>query len=106
MTAELCLEAHGSFPGYHHDFRLNERHYGALEGMRKDDIEALTSPIPHSTRTVALTVEELERVRRSMRERPPAMTPSHTHYPHYDPSAPKCESLADCQARVLECYSA
>ena len=97
-TAELCL------PGaaVARDARLNERHYGALQGVRKDDPGLLATPLAHSTQTQKpLTASELEKIRRSMREAPPAMSASH---PHYDANAPPTESLADCQRRVLACF--
>ncbi|KAH8076257.1 hypothetical protein JL721_250 [Aureococcus anophagefferens] len=97
-TAELCL------PGaaVARDARLNERHYGALQGVRKDDPGLLATPLAHSTQTQnPLTASELEKIRRSMREAPPAMSASH---PHYDAKAPPTESLADCQRRVLACF--
>ena len=97
-TAELCL------PGaaVARDARLNERHYGALQGVRKDDPGLLATPLAHSTQTKKpLTASELEKIRRSMREAPPAMSETH---PHYDAKAPPTESLADCQRRVLACF--
>ena len=86
-TAELCL------PGaaVARDARLNERHYGALQGVRKDDPGLLATPLAHSTQTQKpLTASELEKIRRSMREAPPAMCRSH---PHFDENAPATESL-------------
>lgn len=83
------------------DARLNERHYGALQGVRKDDRGPLRAPVAHSTLPRALTEAELELARRSMRAAPPAMAPSH---PHFERGAPVTESLADCQARVLRCF--
>ena len=97
-TAELCL------PGaaVARDARLNERHYGALQGVRKDDPGLLATPLAHSTQTQKpLTASELEKIRRSMRVAPPAMSGTH---PHYDAKAPPTESLADCQRRVLACF--
>ncbi|KAH8096075.1 hypothetical protein JL720_3425 [Aureococcus anophagefferens] len=73
-----------------------------MAGVRKDDPGLLATPLAHSTQTKKpLTASELEKIRRSMREAPPAMSASH---PHYDAKAPPTESLADCQRRVLACF--
>lgn len=73
------------------DWRLNERHYGALQGMPKD-----------STQLIARYGKaQMKEWRRSLRSRPPPLLP---HHPNFDPSAPRTESLADCRARALECY--
>ncbi len=81
----------------HHSWRLNERHYGALQGLNK-----------------AETVEQhgMEQVkiwRRSYDVPPPALTPESPYYPGRDPryaGAPKgelplTECLKDVVARFL-----
>lgn len=74
------------------DWRLNERHYGALQGHYKNDPE-LASQYGQET---------LLQWRRSMHGRPPPMTESHPHY--QPPPAPLTENLQDCQKRVVGCW--
>ncbi|CAB9501872.1 3-bisphosphoglycerate-dependent phosphoglycerate mutase [Seminavis robusta] len=102
VTAQRALEAGGvSYTPISYDWRLNERHYGALQGLSKER-----------------TAERLgrERVmgwRRSYYARPPEMTEGHPHYAiiNYDAryqnlgnSVPLTESLEDCQTRVIEAW--
>jgi 2,3-bisphosphoglycerate-dependent phosphoglycerate mutase len=81
----------------HHNWRLNERHYGALQGLNK-----------------AETVEKhgMDQVkiwRRSYDVPPPALTPEDPHYPGRDPryvdvpkaELPLTECLKDVVARFL-----
>ena len=83
-----------------HDWRLNERHYGALQGLNK-----------------AQTAEEFgdQQVkiwRRSYDVRPPALTETDPRYPGSDPryqtltkeQLPLTECLKDTVARVLPCW--
>jgi 2,3-bisphosphoglycerate-dependent phosphoglycerate mutase len=102
VTAHRSLEAAGvSYTPLVYDWRLNERHYGALQGLSKER-----------------TAERLGRSivmkwRRSYEARPPLMTPGH---PHYDSivnddryqsvrdKIPLGESLAECQIRVVEAW--
>lgn len=74
------------------DERLNERHYGVVQGEFKHDPEVLE-------RFGRKTVREW---RRSMHAKPPALCESHEHW--RPPPAPTTESLADCQERALDCY--
>lgn len=74
------------------DARLNERHYGSLQGWRKNDPELVAG----------FGADLMLGWRRSFRERPPPMTPKHPHW--RPPPAPATESLADCQARVNACF--
>ncbi|KAG7356996.1 phosphoglyceromutase [Nitzschia inconspicua] len=74
------------------DVRLNERHYGAVQGKLKDDPE-LKRQYGDDT---------LRYWRRSLHGKPPDMDPSHEYY--QPPPAPLSESLADCQRRVLDCW--
>ncbi len=77
---------------------LNERHYGALEGLDKKETAARYGD------------EQFQRWRRGYAERPPALTPHDTRHPrhseHYaevDPDQlPSTESLADTTRRVVE----
>lgn len=73
------------------DRRLNERHYGALQGLPKDSAELVEQ----------YGAAQVRQWRRSLASRPPAMTSDH---PYYDSSAPLTESLADCRERALQCF--
>ncbi len=80
-----------------HSWRLNERHYGALQGRNKDETRR------------EFGVEQVERWRRSYRARPPALTEKDRRYPGHDrkyatvPRAelPFTESLEDTLTRLL-----
>ncbi|CAB9527627.1 3-bisphosphoglycerate-dependent phosphoglycerate mutase [Seminavis robusta] len=74
------------------DWRLNERHYGAVQGKFKNDPELKAT----------FGEETLRYWRRSMHGKAPDMDPSHEHY--LPPPAPLSESLADCQRRALDCW--
>mmetsp|Transcript_17292 Transcript_17292/g.39856 ORF Transcript_17292/g.39856 Transcript_17292/m.39856 type:complete len:232 (+) Transcript_17292:124-819(+) len=67
--------------------RLNERHYGSLQGRFKSDQSLITT---HGEETVRSW-------RRSMHAAPPPMEDGHPHWA--PPPAPTTESLADCQVR-------
>ena len=70
------------------DVRLNERHYGAVQGLYKDD-PALRA---------AHGEERIRRWRRSMDARPPPLNDQHPEW--RPPPAPTTEALADCQRRA------
>jgi 2,3-bisphosphoglycerate-dependent phosphoglycerate mutase len=78
-------------------WRLNERHYGALQGRTHEDMAKETSP------------EQVQRWRRSFDERPPQLTEADPRHPcknekycDIEPSDLPCgESLKDTIARVL-----
>lgn len=81
----------------HHDWRLNERHYGALQGLNKSE-------------TAAKYGEEQVKIwRRSYDIPPPALALEDQRYPgkdpryaHLEPSQiPTCESLKDTCARTM-----
>jgi 2,3-bisphosphoglycerate-dependent phosphoglycerate mutase len=74
------------------DYRLNERHYGVLQGRYKNDPELAQQ----------YGNEVLRYWRRSLHGKAPPMDSSHEHY--LPPPAPLSESLADCQRRVLDCW--
>lgn len=103
-TAHRSLEAAGvAYTPLRYDWRLNERHYGALQGLSKDR-----------------TADRLGRARvmkwrRSYEARPPPMTEDHPHYDmiQYDAryrhlhgmgGIPLAESLQECQSRVVEAW--
>jgi len=78
-------------------WRLNERHYGALQGQNKDD----------KRREVG--EQQVHEWRRSFATRPPALDEEDERFPGHDrryahlPDAdlPRTESLRDCIARML-----
>ena len=74
------------------DWRLNERHYGAVQGLAKND--------PLLLREYGPTV--VREWRRSMKARPPPLDETHEYW--QPPPAPLTESLEDCQVRVLDCF--
>lgn len=91
-TAEICLEAIGHDVPIERDWRLNERHYGSVQGICKGD----------AALQVFFGEEEINKWRRSMHGKPPELDEAHPHY--RPPPAPRTESLADCQTRVLACF--
>ena len=81
----------------HASWRLNERHYGALQGLNKAEIFAVWG-------------EEAARAWwRGYRQPPPAVAADDPRHPRHDPryaglvpaELPAGESLRDCQARAL-----
>jgi 2,3-bisphosphoglycerate-dependent phosphoglycerate mutase len=84
-----------------HDWRLNERHYGALQGLNKAD----------SVNQFGL--ERIYRWRRTLGERPPLLTRDDVRHPRFDPrynhhtiqDLPAGESLADTAHRVMYCWN-
>jgi 2,3-bisphosphoglycerate-dependent phosphoglycerate mutase len=83
-----------------HDWRLNERHYGALQGLNKAE-------------TAAQYGEQQVKVwRRSYDIRPPALSETDSRYPGNDPrykkltkeQLPLTECLKDTVERFLPCW--
>ena len=82
------------------DWRLNERHYGALQGLNKTETAALHG------------AEQVKIWRRSYDVQPPALKPDDPRHPSNDrryaalpPGAlPLTESLKDTIARVVPCW--
>ncbi len=81
----------------HHSWRLNERHYGGLQGLNK-------------TETVAKHgMEQVKIWRRSYDVPPPPLSPEDPHHPRHDPryadvpaaELPSTECLKDVVARFL-----
>jgi len=78
-------------------WRLNERHYGALQGMNKREIFSTWGE------------EASRRWWRGYFESPPALDPDDPRHPRFDPlyaaldpkDLPASESLRDCQRRTL-----
>lgn len=81
----------------HHSWRLNERHYGALQGLNKAETAAKFGD------------EQVKIWRRSYDTPPPALTPEDDRFPAKDPrykgipetDLPLTECLKDTVARVL-----
>lgn len=81
----------------HHSWRLNERHYGALQGLNKDDTKKKYGE------------EQVKLWRRSADVRPPALTKEDERYPGHDPKykdlteeeLPTTENLIDTIHRVI-----
>ena len=84
----------------HRDWRLNERHYGALQGLNKSE-----TANQHGEKQVKLW-------RRSYDVRPPALDEKDLRHPCHDPryrllhkeQLPATESLKDTSARFLPCW--
>lgn len=97
-TLELVLHELGQ-PGVtvERSWRLNERHYGALEGLNKQEIAAKYGP------------EQFRAWRRSYLTRPPELSPDDPRHPRHDPRyadvdprlLPAGESLEDTLQRVV-----
>ena len=101
VTAHRSLEAAGiAYTPLEYDWRLNERHYGALQGLNKEQTAE------------RLGTELVMGWRRSYYDRPPTMLPRHPHYEmiQHDPryrnvkDIPLTESLEDCQIRVVKAW--
>jgi len=97
-TAEIALEEMGlQYLPVRRSWRLNERHYGALQGLDKNETATL-----HGSEQVLLW-------RRSYDIPPPALEPHDERHPSHDPRyatlapdlLPATESLADVVTRML-----
>lgn len=81
----------------HNHWRLNERHYGALQGLNKAEMASKYGE------------EQVLLWRRSYDVRPPALDKTDQRYPRHDPryndlnddELPRCESLKDTVNRFL-----
>ncbi len=103
QTAATLLAALGTpdLP-YYASWRLNERHYGALQGMIKREIFATWGE------------EASRRWWRGYHEPPPALEWDDPRHPRFDPlylgmdphALPASESLRDCQQRMLPYWHA
>ena len=84
-------------PPIHTSWRLNERHYGALQGLSRHDI---AQQYGHEQVTVWQQHFDIA---------PPALDPTDTRFPGHDPryadltdsELPRTETLKDVRARVL-----
>ncbi len=98
QTADALLSAAG-FEGLpiHHHWRLNERHYGRLQGMNKTEIFEQWGE------------EHSRRWWRGYHESPPALEQDDPRHPRFEPIykaldpglLPRSESLEQCQLRAL-----
>ena len=84
----------------HHDWRLNERHYGALQGLNKAQTAEKYGE------------DQVKLWRRSYDVRPPALEETDPRYPGHDPrykglmkvQLPLTECLKDTVERFLPCW--
>lgn len=84
----------------HRDWRLNERHYGALQGLNKSETAKKYGE------------EQVHKWRRSYDVRPPALETKDPRHPCHDPryrhllkdQLPATECLKDTVARFLPCW--
>ena len=84
----------------HRDWRLNERHYGALQGLNKSETARQYGEA------------QVKLWRRSFDIRPPALNEEDSRNPCHDPrykqlrqeQLPAAESLKDTEARFLPCW--
>ena len=84
-----------------YSWRLNERHYGALQGLNKDETRKKYGE------------EQVHLWRRSASVRPPELTIDDERYPGHDPKyhdlkeneLPKTENLLDTIERVIEYWN-
>jgi len=92
----LAAASHPSIPRYS-TWRLNERHYGQLQGLNKQEIFAIWGE------------QRSRRWWRGYYEAPPPLEMSDPRHPRFDPLyaeldaalLPRSESLSDCQRRLL-----
>lgn len=102
QTLDTLLTAAGHTPiPVHATWRLNERHYGLLQGMNKSEIFAEWGQ------------EKSQRWWRGYYDRPPALDDNDPRHPRFDPiyqgvapeQLPAAESLEQCQQRTLHYWS-
>lgn len=99
QTADVLLAAlrQPTLPRYYASWRLNERHYGQLQGLNKQEIFA------------AWGEQRARRWWRGYFDPPPALAADDPRHPRFDPLyaaldpalLPGSESLSDCQRRLL-----
>ena len=96
-TLNIILDEMGLNIPIKSSWRLNERHYGALQGLNKDETREKYG------------ADQVQLWRRSMNVRPPELEEDDPRYSGNDPKyseldkkdIPKCENLADTIERVL-----
>lgn len=97
-TLHIVLEEMGLTIPVKRSWRLNERHYGALQGLNKSET------------TKKYGVDVVLEWRRSWDIRPPALSKKDTRWPGSDPKykglakddLPRTESLEDCTHRAVQ----
>ncbi len=98
-TLNIILREMGEEPEIRESYKLNERHYGALQGLNKDETRKKYGD------------EQVRVWRRSADVRPPALTKDDSRYPGNDPrykgidNLPLTENLLDTVKRVVEYYN-
>ena len=100
-TLNYILEEMGANVPIKYSWKLNERHYGALQGLNKQEMKDKFGE------------EQVQIWRRSYGVRPPQLTKEDDRYPGNDPKykdltddeLPLCESLEDTYKRVVEYYN-
>ena len=100
-TLEIVLKEMNLDIPVHYSYRLNERHYGALQGLNKDETRKKYGE------------EQVHIWRRSYDVRPPMLTIDDPRYPGNDPlykdlskdELPLTECLKDTLERVLPYYN-
>lgn len=100
-TLEIVLKEMNLDIPVHYSYRLNERHYGALQGLNKDEMRKRFGE------------EQVHIWRRSYDVRPPELTKEDERYPGNDPKykdltpeeLPLTECLKDTLERVLPYYN-
>lgn len=99
-TLDLILDELNLSLPIHYDYRLNERHYGALQGLNKDETK------------LKYGEEQVKLWRRSASVRPPELTRDDERFPGNDSKyknleeseLPLTENLDDTIKRVVKCY--
>lgn len=99
-TMDIVFEEIGEKPEIYRDWRLNERHYGALQGLNKAETAEKYG------------AEQVHIWRRSYDVRPPALTKDDSRYPGNDPvykdlreeQLPLTECLKDTVERFVPYY--
>lgn len=100
-TLDIVLKEMNLDIPVHYSYRLNERHYGALQGLNKDEMRKKFGE------------EQVHIWRRSYDVRPPKLTKDDERYPGNDPKykdltpeeLPLTECLKDTLERVLPYYN-
>ena len=97
-TLKIILNELGDSPTIKESYKLNERHYGALQGLNKAETAKKYGD------------EQVKLWRRSAKVRPPKLSLDDPRYPGNDPrydgikNLPVCENLLDTVKRVVEYY--
>ena len=100
-TLKYILEEMQEDIPIYYSYKLNERHYGALQGLNKDETRKKYGD------------EQVRLWRRSASVRPPALTEEDDRYPGHDPKykhlkkeeLPLTENLMDTVKRVIEYWN-